>query len=179
MAVVSVSMLAARPVDAQQPNLDFTISGTSTIRGWTCTAKGRLEVTPGPGGGEAVPGFANGVKTAKLVVPVKAFTCPNAEMTEHLMQAMKPEQFPEIVYMVEKYGVTGSQALVMGTMTIQAKSQPVSVPVALAPSGSGVSLQGETKLDMTSYGVEPPVVMLGMLKVGPQIRIEFKGLVTP
>ena len=70
MAVVSVSMLAARPVDAQQPNLDFTISGTSTIRGWTCTAKGRLEVTPGPGGGEAVPGFANGVKTAKLVVPV-------------------------------------------------------------------------------------------------------------
>ena len=32
---------------------------------------------------------------------------------------------------------------------------------------------------MTTYGVEPPVVMLGMLKVGPQIRIEFKGLVTP
>jgi hypothetical protein len=32
---------------------------------------------------------------------------------------------------------------------------------------------------MTTYGVEPPVVMLGMLKVGPQIRIEFKGVLTP
>lgn len=179
LAATLAGVMSTAALDAQQPNLDFTITGTSTIRGWTCTAKGRLEVTPGPGGGEAVPGFASGVKTAKLVVPVKAFTCPNAEMTEHLMQAMKPEQFPEIVYTVEKYGISGSQALVAGTMTIQAKSQPVSIPVALAASGGGVSLQGETKLDMTSYGVEPPVVMLGMLKVGPQIRIEFKGLVTP
>ena len=27
--------------------------------------------------------------------------------------------------------------------------------------------------------VEPPVVMMGMLKVGPQIRIEFKGVLAP
>jgi len=46
-------------------------------------------------------------------------------------------------------------------------------------SGAGVALEGNTRLDMTTYGVEPPVVMLGMLKVGPQIRIEFKGVVVP
>lgn len=163
---------------AQQPNLDFTITGTSTIRGWTCTAKGTMTVTPGTGG-PAVPGFSNGVQSATVTVPVKAFTCPNPEMTEHLMQAMKPEQFPEIVYKVEKYDVTGDRAQASGTMTIQAKSQPLTVPVTMKPSGAGVELQGDARLDMTAYGVEPPVVMLGMLKVGPQIRIEFKGLVTP
>ena len=88
---------------AQQPNLDFTVSGSSTIRGWTCTAKGTMTVAPGPGGGPAVAGFANGVRSAIVTVPVKAFTCPNAEMTEHLMQAMKPDQFPEIVFKLEKY----------------------------------------------------------------------------
>jgi hypothetical protein len=175
-AVLLVGSLASP--GAQQPNLDFTISGTSTIRGWTCTAKGTMSVTPGSGG-PSVPGFAKGVQSASVVVPVKAFTCPEAEMTEHLMQAMKPEQFPEIVYKVEKYEVTGERAQVSGTMTIQAKSQPLTVPVTLKSAGAGVSLKGETRLDMTSYGVQPPVVMLGMLKVGPQIRIEFTGTVAP
>ena len=32
---------------------------------------------------------------------------------------------------------------------------------------------------MTEYGVEPPVVLLGLLRVRPQIRIEFEGLVAP
>jgi polyisoprenoid-binding protein YceI len=181
LRVVGIAALllgSAVVAGAQQPNLDFTISGTSTIRGWTCTARGTMTVTPGSGGA-AVPGFANGVQSASVVVPVKAFTCPEAEMTEHLMQAMKPEQFPEIVYKVEKYEVAGERAQVIGTMTIQAKSQPLTVPVTLKPAGGGVALKGDTRLDMTSYGVQPPVVMLGMLKVGPQIRIEFTGTVVP
>jgi len=32
---------------------------------------------------------------------------------------------------------------------------------------------------MTTYGIDPPVVMLGMLKVAPLIRIEFKGAIAP
>ena len=32
---------------------------------------------------------------------------------------------------------------------------------------------------MTEYGVEPPVVLLGLLRVGPEIRIQFEGLVIP
>jgi hypothetical protein len=32
---------------------------------------------------------------------------------------------------------------------------------------------------MTKFRVDPPVVMMGLLKVGPQIRIEFKGVVAP
>jgi hypothetical protein len=38
-----------------------------------------------------------------------------------------------------------------------------------------VEVEGNTRLDMMKFGIEPPVVMLGLLKVGPQIRIEFKG----
>jgi len=169
----------ATPAAAQQPNVDFTVSGTSTIRGWTCTARGTMTVTQGSGGRPAVPGFATGVQSATLTVPVKGFTCPNSEMTEHLMQAMKPDEFPDIVYTVETYEVAGESAQVTGTMTIQGRSQPLALQAALKPSGAGVAIEGNTRLDMTTYGVEPPVVMLGMLKVGPQIRIEFKGVVTP
>ena len=63
-----------------------------------------------------------------------------------------------------------------GTMTSTGASQPLSFPVQLTASAQGVQVEGNTRLDMTKHGIEPPVVMLGMLKVGPQIRIAFKGL---
>lgn len=162
---------------AQQPNVDFNVSGTSTIRGWTCSAKGIIAVTPGAGSSQAVPGFASGVQTATVTVPVKAFVCPNEEMTQHLLEAMKADKFSEIVYRLERYEMAGAQAHATGTMTITGVTQPVSFPVALKASAQGVQVEGNTRLDMTKFGVEPPTVMLGMLKVGPQIRIEFKGLV--
>lgn len=168
--------LPASPAIAQQPNVEFTVSGTSTVRGWTCSVSGRAAVTPGTG--KPAPGFANGVQTVTMTVPVKGFKCPNDEMTQHLFDAMKPDKFPEIIYRLEKYEVAGRQAQTTGTLTILGSTQPVTMPIALAETPQGVQIEGNTRLDMTKFGVEPPVVMLGMLKVGPQIRIEFKGTVT-
>ncbi|MEO8679462.1 MAG: YceI family protein [Vicinamibacterales bacterium] len=163
---------------AQQQNVDFSVSGTSTIRGWTCTVKGVMAVTPGSGPAQpAAPGFANGVQAATVTVQVKAFTCPNDEMREHLLQAMKADKFSEIVFRLDKYDVKGAQALATGTLTITGVTQPISLPIALNTADQGLQIEGNTRLDMTKYGVDPPVVMAGLLKVGPQIRIEFKGIV--
>jgi len=171
-------VVQARSADAQSSNVEFSVSGTSTIRGWTCSASGVLATTSGTGSSQAAPGFATGLQTATVTVQVKGFKCPNDEMTQHLMEAMKADKFSEIVYRLEKYEVTGGQVQATGTLTITGATQPVTVPVALKASAQGVQIEGSTRLDMTKFGVEPPVVMLGLLKVGPQIRIEFKGLVT-
>ena len=173
----ALAVLPAQSTTAQQPNVDFTVSGTSTVRGWTCSAKGVMKVTPGTGSSQPTPGFTSGVQTATVTVPVKAFSCPNEEMTQHLLEAMKADKFSEIVYRLERYEVTGGQAQATGTMTITGVTQSMSFPVALKASAQGVQVEGNTRLDMTKFDVDPPVVMLGLLKVGPQIRIEFKGLV--
>jgi hypothetical protein len=171
----AVIFAQAQPAAAQS-GVDFTVSGTSTIRGWTCSVRGVMAVTPGTGL-PAAPGFASGVQTATVTVPVKAFKCPNDEMTQHLMETMKPEKFPEIVYRLQKYEMAGAQAQTTGTLTILGSTLPVSLPLALKASDQGVQIEGTTRIDMTKWGVEPPVVMAGLLKVGPQIRIELKGLV--
>ncbi len=171
-------VVQAQSAAAQQPNVDFTVSGTSTIRGWTCAVRGVMAVTPGTGSSQpAAPGFANGVQSATITVPVKAFTCPDDEMTQHLFDAMKPDKFSEIVFRLDRYEATGGRAQATGTLTIMGSTQAISLPVVLKASDKGVQIEGNTRLDMTKYGVEPPVVMLGLMKVGPQIRIEFKGLI--
>ncbi len=174
MAVVLIAN--ASPATAQTSPVDFTISGSSTVRNWTCTAQGSVAVTPGSGG-TAVPGFASGVQTAVVTVPLKAFRCPNDEMTQHLNEAMHADKFPEIVYRLEKYDVAGGQTTATGTMTVTGVSAPVSFPVTLTASDKGVQVEGNTRLEFATFKLEPPTVFLGMLKVGPQIRIGFKSLV--
>ncbi len=174
---VGLALLAAYPAAAQQSPVEFTVSGTSTVRGWTCAVRGTAAVTPGSS--PPAPGFAGGVRSATLTVPVADFECPDETMTEHLLEAMKPAEFAAITFRLESYEASGAGAEARGALTIQGVTKPVSFPIALTPSGAGVAIAGELGLDMTDYGVEPPVVLLGLLRVRPQIRIEFEGLVAP
>jgi hypothetical protein len=175
--VVIAATLRPQPAAAQPANVDFAVSGTSTIRGWTCTVKGVPTVTPGSGSAKPAPGFPSGVQTATVTVQVKNFQCPEEEMKQHLIDAMKPDKFPEIVYKLEKYDVAGAQTQATGSITIGGVTAPIAFPIALKAAPDGVQIEGDTRLDMTKFGIEPPVVMLGMLKVGPQIRIAFKGVI--
>jgi polyisoprenoid-binding protein YceI len=169
-------LAAALPAAAQTSTVEFTVSGSSTVRNWSCTAQGTIAVTPASAG-TPLPGFATGVQTATVTVPLKAFRCPNDEMTQHLNEAMHADKFPEIVYRIEKYTVAGSQATATGTMTITGVSAPVTVPITLTPEGQGARVEGNTRLEFATFKVDPPTVFAGLLKVGPQIRIAFKGLV--
>lgn len=170
-----ITLLGAARGEARQSTIDFTVSGSSTVRNWTCTAQGRLAVVPATDGTPA-PGFPGGVQRATVTVPITAFKCPNDEMTQHLNEAMHADTFPEIVYQMDKYSVTGGQAEATGTLTITGVSKPVSVPLTLTPSGAGVAVEGATRLEFATFNLEPPTVFLGMLKVGPQIRLTFKGV---
>ncbi len=167
------------PAAAQPPNIDFNVSGTSTVRSWTCSSKGVIKVTPGQDPSKAVAGFANGVQTATVTVPVSAFTCPNEEMQQHLRDHLKADKFPEIVFRLDKYETAGGQTAATGSMTITGVTQPISFPLTLRATPKGVEVEGNTRLEFKTFNLDPPVVMLGMLKVGQQIRIEFKGLVAP
>lgn len=173
-ALVAAGVLATEPLSAQQ-SIEFTVSGNSTIRGWTCTVLGTAQVTAGSGA--AVRGFGSGVQAVTLTVPVNSFVCPEDEMRQHLLEAMRATEFPQITFRLDSYEPSPQGAVATGSLTILAATRPVTVPLSLTPSGSGVQLSGEIPLDMTAFGVEPPVVMLGLMRVRPQIRIQFAGVV--
>ena len=174
--IVCLALLQADQASAQRSSVDFTVSGTSTVRGWTCSVTGSARVTVGSS--TPVRGLADGVQAATLTVPVEEFDCPDEEMIEHLLEALRVDEFPEITFRLEGYEANGQGAVTTGTLTILDATEEVSFPLSLTPSGSAVQIAGELALDMTAYGVEPPVVMLGLLRVRPQIRIQFSGIIT-
>ena len=175
--IVGLALLQADQASAQRSSVDFTVSGTSTIRGWTCSVTGSARVTVGSS--TPVRGLADGVQTATLTVPVDEFDCPEDEMRGHLLEALRADEFPEITFRLDGYEASGQGAVTTGALTLLDATRAVSFPLSLTPSGSGVRIEGELALDMTAYGVEPPVVMLGLMRVRPQIRIQFSGIITP
>ena len=175
--ILGLALLQAGPASAQRSSVDFTVSGTSTIRGWTCSVTSSARVAVGSS--TPVRGLADGVQAATLTVPVDDFICPDEEMREHLLEALRADEFPEITFRLEGYEANSQGAVTTGTLTILDATEEVGFPLSLTPSGSGVQIEGELALDMTVYGVEPPVVMLGLMRVRPQIRIQFSGIITP
>jgi polyisoprenoid-binding protein YceI len=175
VATLGLALVSASEIAAQQSTFDFTVSGNSTIRSWTCTVRGTGQVTAGSGA--AARGFDRGVGAATLTVQLNDFQCPEDEMRQHLLEAMRASEYPTITFRLDSYQPSAQGATANGSLTIQAATNPVSIPLTLTPSGSGVQVTGELPLDMTTYGVEPPVVRLGMLRVRPQIRIQFTGVV--
>lgn len=175
-AVGLVFFFGGGQAGAQQASVEFTVSGNSTIRSWTCQVPAATQASFGSS--TALPGLDRGVESATLTVQLQDFVCPEEEMREHLLEAMRAAEFPEITFRLDGYEASEGGVVATGSLTILDSTQSVSFPVSLTPEGSGVRLEGELPLDMTTYGVEPPVVFLGLLRVRPRIRIQFSGVVT-
>ncbi len=172
VAVCAVALLGALPASAQETSR-LTISGTSTVRAWSCPAQGAVKMTPGKGS-PAAPGFPGGVQAVTVTVPVKAIVCETDLMNDHLRETLKANQFPEIAFQLEKYTMTGADvATASGSLTIDGVTKPIAFDVKLTPNGQNVHAAGDARIDMTQWNVAPPVIFEGMLKVGKDVRVKF------
>lgn len=180
VAVMCTPFRAQAQPAAQDSAPHFTVSGTSTVRNWSCPADGGVaKVTPGKSA-PAVPGFSGGLQSLTLTVPVKAIACEEEKMVEHLRTALKEKLNPDIVYQLVQYTLTGpDSAATTGKITIAGVTRPVAFPVKLVSSPQGLRVSGETSIDLTQFAIAPPVIFEGLLKVGKDIRVRFDAVLPP
>jgi len=170
-------MMMATTVQAQAPGR-LTISGTSTVRSWSCSTQ-QFETNVRPATG--LEGVMRGEKVVSSVVlrfPVAQIGCGNGTMEGHLRKALKSEQHPAVTYELSTYelstAATGVAVQAMGRLTIAGSTQPVEMSVMVTRDAEGrMRVKGETPLLMTQFGVQPPKLMMGTLKVGDAIRVVF------
>ena len=172
LAVLITAHVSSTSTQAQTGRAQFEVSGTSTVRGWTCPVEGAVEVTPGQSS-DPLPGFPNGVNGVKVTVQVREFECPEEEMNEHLQEAMEASEHPEIVFELQGYSLAGETAQASGTIAIHGETRPITFEIELMESPDGVRGMGQTEINMTEFGVTPPSVFLGLLNVGEVITVTF------
>lgn len=159
------------------------VNGTSTIHAWKATATslaGGMEVT---GGSDLLHGGT--LTRGTLTIPVAALDCDNPTMNKKMREALKADAHKTITFELtgaEMVGTPGGatfQLLAKGKLTLAGVQKPIEVTLNGEDLGSGkFRLKGSYSLLMTSHGMKPPTAMMGTLKTGDKVTIEFNLVAT-
>jgi polyisoprenoid-binding protein YceI len=145
------------------------LEGTSTVRSYKCTAA-KFDASVY---GEPAAAPAQVVSTASLVVPVAQLDCGNKTMNEHMRKALKSDKFPQISWKMDSYEVQGTSVLVDGKLTIAGKENAIQLKGTGTAENGVIRFKGSKQFKMTEYGVKPPSLMLGTMKVGDPVTVSF------
>jgi polyisoprenoid-binding protein YceI len=161
-----------------EPQSRLWIDGKSTVRKFSCKA-GAFDVAV-----DAAPGAVAGVLAAQkavhavtVTVPAEKMDCGNGTMNEHMLKALKAKDAPTIVFKLSGYdvakGAAGVEGTLNGTLTLGGVDRAVSIPAQATDEGGRLHVTGTTTVNMPDYGLKPPSLMMGTMKVAPDIAVSF------
>src|SRR5215208_160031 len=158
-----------------RPGSRVWIEGTSTVRAFRCTAdsvEARV-VSTGRDAVSAVMAGAKAVLSAELRVPAARLECRNGTM-----KALKAAEHPDITFTVSSYelGKRGDAAegSATGELTLGGVRKTITVvgAVTARPDGA-LRIVGTHELRMTEFGLKPPSLMMGTMKVRELVVVGF------
>jgi polyisoprenoid-binding protein YceI len=179
IAPAVIAWTAVTNVLTLQPESRLWIKGTSTVRAFECKA-GALEAkveVPSSGAVATLLAGEKAVTSALIIVPAAQLDCGNGTMNEHMRKALKVKENPTIEFRVASYTLTkvaeGMQAQLVGTLSLGGAQQAVTISATGKDENGGLRVTGTHEIRMTEYGLKPPTLMLGTLKVNERVKVGF------
>jgi len=181
LPVVSIACIFAVPASSTytlSKDYTVTIHGTSNLHAWdekVNTVSGDGTVNPNSDGSYNV----TAIRIKMEVHSIKSDM--GSIMNNNTYKALKADDYPQIIFAlvapVESIQVKAGEKTVMvkGNLTIAGVTRPVNVQVKIAmPEQRTLLFEGSQAIKMTDYGIKPPTALLGTLKTGNEITINFK-----
>ena len=164
-----------------QPESRLWVSGTSTVRSFQCQASA-FDAKVESSGADAVAAVLAGekaVSTIEVTVPAEKLDCRNGTMNEHMRKALKAKEFPTVVFRATSYDLArGTESVgvtLNGTLTLGGVEKPITVNAQARPGADGtLVVSGTREVRMTEFGLKPPSLMLGTMKVDEKITVGFE-----
>ena len=163
-----------------QPESRIWVEGTSTTKSWSCKAPA-FEADIVATNAEAAAAIMNGEKAVRSValrVAAPRLDCGNGTMTNHALKALKANDHKTITFTLGSYDLAkaleGTQGTLKGTLTLGGVTKPIAIVATARPAAAGqLRVTGTHRLRMTDYGLTPPKLMLGAMKVGDEVTVGF------
>jgi polyisoprenoid-binding protein YceI len=189
LAIVAPAALAWTSVNITlraQPTSKLWVTGTSTVKSFECQAKSfdALVDATLPDAVTAVLAGEKGVNTVALKVPTEKMDCGNGTMNEHMMKAIKGKDNPTIAFELSSYDLAkiadGVGVKIAGTLALGGVKKDITVDATAKAGPDGALLvTGVYPLKMSEWGLKPPTLMLGTLKVNENVKVNFELLLKP
>ncbi len=171
----TTNLLAQQTYHLAEANSSVTVTGTSTLHDWEMTAKSVTANMTVDKNGSSINKISNVYFAAKSDNIVGESSIMNGKAQD----ALKAEKYPMITFRMESVNslvsnggkLTGS---LTGDVTIAGVSRNISLPFEGTVAGNTIKVTGSKSLKMSDFNVTPPTAMLGTLKTGDEIKINFK-----
>ncbi|WP_183578084.1 YceI family protein [Mucilaginibacter sp. X5P1] len=159
-------------------DMDMKLSGTSTLHSWTMDAKtfsGDADFHFESGSG----GQLSSVKSLTFTLAVADLKGSEGGLNKNAYKALKAKDYKDIDYKLISAIITpekDNKYLVKthGNLTIAGVTKEVimNVECVVNPDAT-ITCIGSERLNMTDYAVKPPTFMLGAMKTGDAITLNF------
>lgn len=139
---------------------EILVEGTSNIHDWEMTSEKAVGTVQSSNGT---------ISEISIEIPVKSLESGKGGMDKNAYKALNEDDYPTIKFSSTEV----SSSKIKGHLIINGKSKTVSIPVSTKKSGQNIEISGKYKINMTHYGVEPPTALMGTIKTGEEVTINF------
>jgi len=172
--LITSGTLAQDKFTVVQDSSTITVFGTSNAHDW--------ETTTSSAEGTAILKFENGgllsVDSLSITFLASSFKSGKKVMDKKTRGALNDKQHPTLQFeLISIKSISEDSIYAAGTFTVAGTSveREVSVKYSASPSGD-IKFEGIAPFKMTDFGIDPPTALLGSLKTGDDVDVQFKVL---
>jgi len=170
----------AQYIATLQPASRLWVTGTSTVRDFSCQAKivdASAQTTSAETAKDIMAG-QKAVLTLDVKILPKNLDCANNTMNEHMLKALKADKNPSIEFKLASYEMFATGDKVTGKLNGTLKLGGVEKAITLDAVGNAtpdgaLHVTGAYPLLMTDYDLKAPSLMMGAMKVNPKVKVNF------
>ena len=173
------AVIAAGRMDLQ-PESRIWVDGTSTVRSFKCTAAVvEADVaTTRPKATSAVFAGEKAIGAVAVRIPAARLDCKNGTMNGHMLKAINADAAPTIAFDLKSYDLLDTNdevsAKMKGTLSLGGTTREIAIDAGLVEEPDGaLRVKGSYHLRLTEYGLKPPSLMMGSMKVGDLVKVNF------
>lgn len=166
---------AQQQYQLKEGSYSIKIDGTSNVHDWEMEAK---KVA-----GKVVVRWASNTpadfKNVNITVPSKKLESGRRIMNNKTYDALEADEHPTIHFSLisvsdlESSGNTFT-GTATGKMTIAGESNIMSIPFeGEVLEDNSFTVKGDFSMKMTEFGIDPPTAMLGSLKTGDKVKLNY------
>ena len=155
----------------------MTVDGTSSLHDWTSEIT-KVEWT---GNFLITDSKIKEVKNVHVKIPVTSIKSTKGKMMDgKTYDAFIYEKNPTIAYKLTTITITDGNLKANGTLTMAGTTKPIELTVKGKVLANGdIQITGSQKLNMRDYKMDPPTAMMGTIKVGEEVTVNFDLTLTP